>query len=109
MWETLFDPSMLDSGKEIAIWCPKEEGVAELFEMLASRGIAWRGGASLTDYPNRWVDYRENTVYFLRRIFAKFVVTYGDTSCTSDDNVIFCVFVPECCCGAASVEVGDLI
>lgn len=22
MWETLFDPSMLDSGKEIAIWCP---------------------------------------------------------------------------------------
>lgn len=41
MWETLFDPSMLDSGEEIAIWCPNHDDVSELFAILEEAGIEW--------------------------------------------------------------------
>ena len=107
MWETLFDPSMLDSGKEIAIWCPRHEDVPELFKILAERGIKWNDGGPL-EAADRWNSYAEETVYFVDwNIDEERVLLYGDRDVSGE--IIRCEFHPECIPITTIVEVGDLI
>lgn len=109
MWETLFDPSMLDSGKEIAIWCPREEDMQALFEILSSRGYRWVDEDPLdsTTY-SLWQTFGEDTVY--RAWDGKFV-SYTDLAVASEESqgMLTCRLDSQTSMGSTEVEVGDLI
>lgn len=108
MWETLFDPSMLDSGKEIAIWCPREVDAGALMVELRKAGCKWNGGDPLDPYRTRWGCYMDEMVYYVNRTR----VAMGDRAYAvkCGDKYTMCVFDPghNVLCEVAP-EVGDLI
>ena len=108
MWETLFDPAMLDSGKEIAIWCPNEEDAPVLFGLLREAGFSWNGGEQFSTANHKWRSYEKETTYFLWNNNGRRVVTYGDRDCYTNEYMS-CMFCASCLTPHLVVEVGDLI
>lgn len=109
MWETLFDPSMLDSGKEIAIWCPDHDDVPELFAILKAAGIEWWVDGDLLTSGDEWGAYENETVYYVEYDEErKQKLAYADKSAVGGCT-LGCVFRPECVKPSVCVEVGDLI
>lgn len=94
MWETPFDPSMLN--KDVIIFCPEKELVKELMELLASHGIKWDFSEHLVNYgKNFWSDKNGKTCYriFNRRMGYSSRVYYEVTEQFRD--YIKCTFYGE--------------
>ncbi len=107
MWETLFDPSMLDSGKEIAIWCPRHEDVPALFEILRNAGITWWNTDELRDDDDEWGAYKSEMTYCIVKAGKGRGLAIGGRA-TADEE-IRCIFRSECVKPKIFVEVGDLL
>lgn len=109
MWETLFDPAMLDSGKEIAIWCPNYDDVSELFAALKVAGIEWWGDGDLLTSDDMWRIYEKGTVYYVEYDEDETKkLAFGNKECP-DGTALRCVFCAECIKPSVCAEVGDLI
>lgn len=111
MWETLFDPSMLDSGKEIAIWCPTREDANGLMDVLDALGYCWCNGDELDYEGTLWHIHKEDTAYVVYPKDHDIAYTSKDIAATeyrfAKTGCYFSVglYVGGC----QSVEVGDLI
>lgn len=108
MWETLFDPAMLDSGKEIAIWCPNEGDAPSLFLFLRENGFIWNDGMPLYKDNHNWRSYGAETTYYLWNNNGRKVITYGDRDCYTNEYMS-CMFCASCLAPHLVVEVGDLL
>lgn len=64
MWETQFNPAMLDARTKFIINCPTEESERELASILASCGVAYLGGKNPVNIPC-WNDYQERFCYYV--------------------------------------------
>lgn len=95
MWETVFDPSMLDlveNSHLIIVHCPTESLAEELLGALGEYGIRWYGESaesSPADNTN-WDTYGRDTCYWIEGRD----ITFGPISDTENDyfDHIRCVF-----------------
>lgn len=62
MWETPFDPSMLDAREGVVILCPDEDRATELMELLNAHKVQWNGG-DCSKAANLWEIYGSETCY----------------------------------------------
>ncbi len=95
MWETVFDESMLFSGKDLIVYCPNEYLANELMEVFERNDIRWGGGESAVGHTS-WGVYKEETCYWVEGS----ELTYGYRNYVSEcpdeySNHIKCTFYGE--------------
>lgn len=95
MWETVFDPSMLDLVENrhlIIVHCPTQSLAEELLGILGEYGIRWYGEdveSCPADHTN-WDTYGRDTCYWVEGRD----ITFGPISEAEDDyfDHVRCVF-----------------
>lgn len=92
MWETPFDPSMLN-GSGVVIHCPYEPDADTLMDILAEHGVKWCDGTTPASAKNScWNMSKENMVYYIDRRKS---MSYGDKSAFSEYGYTKCTFYGE--------------
>lgn len=91
MWESAFEPSMLENPK-IIVSCPSKYLVKELMDVLAENGVKWWGGKMPSKDNSEWENYEEETCYWIENK----TMTYGTIHYADEEedfeNYIKCTF-----------------
>lgn len=101
-WGMPFSVDLLDSDKELFIWCRTLEDYKSVCEILASRGLKYASGGSLIDdHEKRYDNNRSNTYLRVSRRNESWAVTFGNVTRPRgytkyipdpDGSEVFCTF-----------------
>lgn len=72
MWETPFNPSMIEDRRGVIIHCPDENLATDLFDILIHYGVGWAEKNPMSD--TKWEAHKEKMCY---RVTGYRVLHYG--------------------------------